>query len=130
MSVTIVMSSNKPYLIRAFYEWIVDNACTHHILVNANYPDCHVPLDYVEKNGEITLNISPLAVRDINMTNDLIEFQASFSGVVYTISVPVRAVLGIYASENQEGLSFGYEEDELEEEGSNSQDKPYLKVLE
>ncbi len=143
------MLSNKPYLIRAFYQWIIDSACTPYLVVNADYPGCHVPSDYIE-NGEITLNVSPSAVRDMNMTNDLVEFKASFSGVVYMISVPVKAVLGIYASENQQGMFFDYE-DILEgeavdasneinsglpivtEKGENkTQDKskPYLRIVE
>ncbi|MCE3239099.1 MAG: sspB [Gammaproteobacteria bacterium] len=112
------MLSNKPYLIRAFYQWIVDSACTPYLVVNADYPGCYVPTEYIE-NGQITLNVSPSAVRDMNMANDLIEFKASFAGVVYMISVPVKAVLGIYASENQQGMFFDYE-DILEGEGENA----------
>ena len=103
------MLSNKPYLIRAFHEWIVDSNCTPYLLVNAMYPHCKVPQDYIE-NGEITLNIAPHAIRDLSIKNDFIDFQASFSGVVYTISVPVKAVLAIYAHENQQGMFFDYEE--------------------
>ena len=86
------MFSNKPYLIRAFYDWIVDNACTPYLVVNADYPRCQVPSEHVE-NGEITLNISPTAIRDLKISNDLVEFRASFSGVVHIISAPVKAVL-------------------------------------
>lgn len=103
------MLSNKPYLIRAFYEWIVDSACTPFLVVNANAPRCKIPLDHVE-NGEITLNVSPSAVRDFKIGNDVIEFRASFSGTVYLISAPIRAILAIYAQENQEGMFFDYEE--------------------
>ena len=79
------MLSNKPYLIRAFYEWIVDSACTPFIVINANYPRCNVPQNYVE-NGEITLNISPTAVRELNISNDSVDFRASFNGIVHIIS--------------------------------------------
>jgi stringent starvation protein B len=146
------MLSNKPYLIRAFYQWIVDSNCTPYLVVNADYPGCYVPNEYIE-NGEITLNVSPSAVRDMNMANDkdlLIKFKASFAGVVYMISVPVKAVLGIYASENQQGMFFDYE-DILEGEGENpsneinsglpiatekgenkieDKSKPYLRIVE
>jgi stringent starvation protein B len=105
------MLSNKPYLIRAFYEWIVDSACTPFLVVNANFPRCNVPRDFVE-NGEITLNISPSAVRDLKINNDSIEFRASFSGIVHIISAPIKAVLAIYAQENQQGMFFDYEESE------------------
>jgi stringent starvation protein B len=103
------MLSNKPYLIRAFYEWIVDSACTPFLVVNAHFPRCNVPQDFVE-NGEITLNISPSAVRDLKMSNDSVEFRASFSGIVHIISAPIKAVLAIYAQENQQGMFFDYED--------------------
>src|SRR6185437_14745348 len=106
---------NKPYLIRAFYEWIVDSACTPFLVVNANFPRCNVPLDFVE-NGEITLNVSPSAIRDLKMNNDSIEFRASFSGIVHIISAPIKAVLAIYAQENQQGMFFDYEDIEEDEE--------------
>jgi stringent starvation protein B len=105
------MFSNKPYLVRAFYEWIVDNACTPYVVVNANYPRCNVPTEHVE-NGEITLNIAPSAIRDLKISNDTIEFRASFSGIVHIISAPVKAILAIYAQENQQGMFFDYEETE------------------
>lgn len=112
------MLSNKPYLIRAFYQWIIDSSCTPYIVINANFPHCHLPSEHVE-NGEITLNISPIAIRDLNITNDLLEFRASFSGVVHLISAPIKAILAIYANENQQGMFFDYEDivEEDEEEG-------------
>lgn len=105
------MLSNKPYLIRAFYEWIVDSECTPFVLINASYPRCKVPLEFVE-NNEITLNVSPNAIRDLKVTKDLLEFRASFSGVVHIISAPIKSVLAIYAQENQQGMFFDYEEDD------------------
>jgi len=110
------MFSNKPYLIRAFYEWIVDNQCTPFVVINASYPRCNVPDEYVE-NGEITLNISPSAIRDLKIKNDLIEFRASFSGVVHIVSAPIKSVLAIYAQENQQGMFFDYEDMEEQGEG-------------
>ncbi len=104
------MTSNKPYLIRAFYEWIIDNGCTPFIVVNATFSRCVVPQAFVE-NGEITLNISPDAVRDLKISNEAVEFRASFSGIVHIVSAPVKAVLAIYAQENQQGMFFDYEED-------------------
>lgn len=110
------MLSNKPYLIRAFYEWIVDSSCTPFLVVNATYPRCNVPKEHIE-NGEITLNISPGAIRDLKILNDVVEFRASFSGVVHLISAPVKAVLAIYAQENQQGMFFDYEDSEDDGEG-------------
>lgn len=105
------MLSNKPYLIRAFYDWIVDSACTPYILVNAVFPHCKVPKEFVE-NGEITLNVSPEAIRDLKIAKEALEFRASFSGVVHIIYVPIKAVLAIYANENQQGMFFDYEEED------------------
>jgi stringent starvation protein B len=122
------MLSNKPYLIRAFYQWIMDSACTPFLVANANFPNCYVPREYVE-NGEITLNVSAVAVRDLQMNNELIEFRASFSGVVHLISIPVKAVLAIYAQENQQGMFFDYEEPAEEDEtgGDGSSRQPAQK---
>lgn len=106
-----IMLSNKPYLVRAFYEWIVDSACTPFIVINATYPRCTLPQDFIE-NGQITLNISPNAIRDLKVTNDSVEFRASFSGVVHIVSAPIKAVLAVYAQENQQGMFFDYEEDD------------------
>ncbi|MDR3478554.1 MAG: ClpXP protease specificity-enhancing factor [Gammaproteobacteria bacterium] len=102
------MLSNKPYLIRAFYEWIVDCKCTPLLVVDATLPRCNVPKEYVE-NGEIILNIAPEAIRDLKIGNSLVEFKASFSGVAHIISAPVRAVLAVYAEENGQGMFFDLE---------------------
>jgi stringent starvation protein B len=130
------MLSNKPYLLRAFYDWIVDSGYTPFLVINASFPRCHVPKEFIEKNGEITLNISPTAIRDLKITKDLIEFQASFSGIVHIISAPVKAVLAIYAQEeNEQGMFFDYEEPETEDgDAAGSTDvgnkgKPILKLV-
>lgn len=109
------MLSNKPYLIRAFYDWIVDSNCTPFLVINANHPQCMVPQDFVE-NGEITLNISPNAIRDFQVNKNTVEFRASFSGTVHIISAPVKSILAIYAQENQQGMFFDYEEEEEQSE--------------
>lgn len=105
------MLSNRPYLLRAFHEWIVDSACTPILVLDATNPHCNIPEGFSE-GGEIVFNISPNAVRELKITNDHIEFRASFSGVVNFISAPIRAVLAIYAEENGEGLFFDAEEDD------------------
>lgn len=107
------MLSNKPYLIRAFYEWIIDSECTPILVVNANYPNTFVPTEFIE-DGEICLNTSPEAIRELKLGNSIIEFRASFSGVVHFISVPVAAVLAIYAHENEQGMFFEQEDEENE----------------
>jgi stringent starvation protein B len=116
MDKQVQMISNKPYLIRAFYDWIVDSQCTPYVVINALYPRCIVPESFIE-NGEITLNVSPTAVRDLKISNETLEFRASFSGVVHIISAPVKAILAIFAQENQEGMFFDYEEEETTSAG-------------
>src|ERR671933_2746855 len=94
----------KPYLLRALYEWCVDNGYTPHLAVKVD-SRTQVPAEYV-KNGEITLNISPNAVHKLQMGNDLIEFSARFGGVARQISVPVTNVYALYARETGHGMTF------------------------
>lgn len=115
------MTSTKPYLLRAFYDWIVDNNHTPYLAINAEVEGTLVPKQYIE-NGKITLNISPLAVRDLNLGNDTVTFSARFSGVLFNINVPLRAILAIYARENGRGMVFG--EDETDEGGGDGGDTP------
>ncbi len=104
------MTSNRPYLIRAFYDWIVDNHCTPYLVVDAFVDGVQVPQDYVS-DGQIVLNVAPRAVRDFAMDNQLICFNTRFGGVPTDIQVPVRAVVGIYARENGQGMVFQVEEE-------------------
>ncbi|WP_028635195.1 MULTISPECIES: ClpXP protease specificity-enhancing factor [Pseudomonas] len=108
------MNSSRPYLVRALYEWIVDNDCTPHMLVNAEYPKVQVP-DGFATDGQIVLNISPSAVRSLHMDNDAVSFEGRFGGVPHSLFVPIAAVLGIYARENGQGMVFELESP-LEEE--------------
>lgn len=105
------MLSNRPYLLRAFYQWIVDSGCTPILVLDATNPRCKVPMDFAE-GGEIVFNIAPAAIRDLKMLNDAVEFKASFSGVIHIISAPIKAVLAVYAEENGEGIFFDAEEDD------------------
>jgi stringent starvation protein B len=97
----------KPYLLRALFEWSVDNGYTPHIAVKVD-SRTQVPAEYV-KNGEITLNISPTAVHKLQLGNELIEFSARFGGVARQISVPVSSVYAIYARETGHGMTFDLE---------------------
>jgi stringent starvation protein B len=94
----------KPYLLRALYEWCVDNGYTPHVAVKVD-SKTQVPSEYV-KNGEITLNVSPSAVHKLQMGNELIEFSARFAGVARQISVPIANVYAIYARETGHGMTF------------------------
>lgn len=109
------MTSSRPYLLRAFYDWIVDNHTTPYIVVNADLPQVDVPRDYVE-NGRIVLNISPSAVRSLLLANDHVEFNARFAGIPYDLYFPVRAVIAIYAKENGRGMVFKEDDEEDEDE--------------
>jgi stringent starvation protein B len=94
----------KPYLLRALFEWCVDNGYTPHLAVKVD-SRAQVPQEYV-KGGEITLNISPNAVHKLQMGNELIEFSARFGGVARQISVPVTSVYALYARETGHGMTF------------------------
>jgi len=104
------MLSNRPYLLRAFYQWIVDSNCNPILVIDANNPRCKIPRDFVEGN-EIVFNVSPSAIRDMKISNENVEFKASFSGVIHIISAPIKAVLAVYAEENGEGIFFDAEDD-------------------
>ena len=100
------MTSNRPYLIRAIHDWILENNLTPYLLVNADYPDLQLPRDYV-KEGRIVLNISPLACRGLHLNNDRIVFTARFAGQSEQVVLFPAAVLAIYAKENGAGMEFG-----------------------
>ncbi|TXH70383.1 MAG: ClpXP protease specificity-enhancing factor [Thiothrix sp.] len=99
------MTPKRPYLLRAFYEWIVDNNMTPYITVDATAEEVSVPRQHV-KDGRIVLNISPTAVRDFVMDNDAVSFSARFSGAAFYVYCPIYSVLAIYSRETQEGASF------------------------
>ncbi len=114
------MTSSRPYLLRAFYEWIVDNNSTPYVVVNVELEGVYIPEEYVE-NGRIVLNIAPGAVRSLLIANDHLEFNARFNGVPYDIYVPIRAVTAIYAKENGRGMVFKDDEDDDEPPPFNEQ---------
>ena len=99
------MTPSKPYVVRAIYDWIVDNNCTPHVLVDADVEGVVVPVDYVNE-GQIVLNISPTAVVSLHLGNDVIAFSGRFGGVHMEVFLPLPSVLGIYARENGQGMIF------------------------
>ncbi|MEM0515028.1 ClpXP protease specificity-enhancing factor [Pseudoalteromonas sp. YIC-827] len=103
------MTPNRPYLLRAFYDWIVDNQCTPHLVVDAEFAQVQVPTQFVQ-DGQIVLNISPSAVMQFSMDNRALTFNARFGGQPMQVYVPMGAVLAIYARENGEGTVFTQEE--------------------
>jgi stringent starvation protein B len=102
------VTSSRPYLIRALWEWANDNGMTPHVLVNATLPKVDVPREFVQ-DGRITLNLSPSAVQGLVMGNEEFRFAARFAGRSRLISFPTTAVLALYCRENGEGMLFGNE---------------------
>lgn len=98
------MVSTKPYLLRAIYQWCVDQGLTPHLLVTVD-AHTHVPRQYIE-NGRIVLNLGPEAVHQLQMGDEEISFKARFSGTAFSVLIPVSAVTAIYARENGHGMSF------------------------
>jgi stringent starvation protein B len=94
----------KPYLIRALYEWCTDSGLTPYLTVKVD-AQTRVPMEYV-KNGEIVLNVSADATHRLTLGNDVIQFSARFNGASRECSIPVTAVVGIFARENGQGLVF------------------------
>jgi stringent starvation protein B len=132
------MTSNRPYLLRALYDWILDNGMTPYLLVDAVHPRTVVPKQFVQ-DGKIVLNIGPTAVHALVLANERIDFNARFGGVAMKVEVPVDSVLGIYARENGRGMLFPDEAPQEEEEIRDSNDeggpskpppeRPTLKVV-
>jgi stringent starvation protein B len=99
------MTSQRPYLLRAIYEWIVDNGMTPHVLVNARSPGVRVPPQTV-KDGQVVFNIADRAVGKLEMGNDVLRFSARFGGVSQSVVVPLAAVMAIYARETGQGMGM------------------------
>lgn len=97
-------TSTKPYMMRAIHEWCLDNALTPHLMVVVN-DRTRVPKAFV-KDGEIVLNLSYSATKDLSIDNDAVVFSARFSGVAQSLYIPMDAVRGIYARENGQGMFF------------------------
>lgn len=102
------MKSTKPYLIRAIYEWCVDQGFTPHIQVHAG-PAARVPKDYV-RDGQIVFNIGMDATHQLELSNEDITFQARFNGKAFPVRVPTAYVMAIYARENGQGMAFEVED--------------------
>ncbi|HTT09131.1 MAG TPA: ClpXP protease specificity-enhancing factor [Gammaproteobacteria bacterium] len=103
------MTSPKSYLLRAFYDWIVDNGLTPYVLVDARQRGVEVPLQYVQ-DGKIILNIAPGAVHTLSMDPKGLSFSARFRGIAQDIHVPLPAIKAVYAKENGRGMVFPEDE--------------------
>ena len=129
------MTSSKPYLIRALYEWILDNEATPHILVDATGDRLIIPPG-IASDGKVVLNLSPQAVENLEMTNDHVSFSARFNGIAEDIYCPLGSLMAIYARESGEGMMFppedGESADAADDSASGDKDKPKgptLKVI-
>ena len=136
-----MMTSNKPYLIRALYEWLVDNNATPHILVDTSFDQVMIPSS-IAKDGQVVLNIATRAVQNLEMKNSHVAFSARFGGVPQNIYIPMQAVLAIYSMEDGEGMMFAEEavsasekkpatisEDKKSKPSKPSKGKPGLKIV-
>ncbi len=123
------MTPAQPYLIRALYQWILDNELTPHLLVEPR-DDVQVPPRAI-RDGKVVLNISPQAVEDLKLDNEVISFEARFAGDPFSVFVPVDAVKGIYARENGRGLLFPEETDDSpsSDPDPESPDRGHLRVV-
>jgi stringent starvation protein B len=127
------MNSSRPYIMRALYEWIVDNHFTPYVLVDASIDGVVVPQQFV-KDNQIVLNISPDAVVDLSISNQAVAFNGRFGGVATDVFVPVSAVVGIYARENGQGMVFDPEEttsppDDTPPDPGKPEKRPTLKIV-
>ena len=122
----------RPYVVRAMYDWMVDNLLTPQIAVNVNFPEVALPLQYAQ-NGLIILNISPRAVLNLKIDNKGISFNARFGGVPHSVYVPMIAVTSIYPREDPKlGMYLlpeaGY--DDYYENADAGQNKGHLSAVE
>ncbi len=129
------VSKQRPYLLRAMHEWMTDNHLTPHVVVDATRRDLSIPREHVE-DGRLILNLSYSATRDLSIGNEHAEFEARFGGVSRRLSIPVSAIMGIYARETGQGMVFSDEDaqdDESDEseasEASADGKRPHLKIV-
>jgi len=125
------MTSSKPYLIRALYEWILDNDTTPYMLVDTSSDQVLIPAG-IANDGKVVLNLSPSAIQNLEMTNEHVSFSARFNGVAQDLYCPISSLMAIYARENGEGMMFPAEESDDGTQSSAEDGKPKgptLKVI-
>jgi len=114
------MTSSRPYLLRAMYEWIVDNGMTPYILVDTKNDQVIIPRQF-EEDGKIVLNLGPTAVQSLDLGIEAVSFDARFDGSSMDVLVPMEYVLAIYTRENGQGMMFA-DEDLPQPPGDDSND--------
>uniref|UniRef100_E6XNG3 Stringent starvation protein B n=1 Tax=Shewanella putrefaciens (strain 200) TaxID=399804 RepID=E6XNG3_SHEP2 len=113
------LTPNRPYLLRAYYDWLMDNQLTAHVVVDAFVKGTQVPQQYV-KDGQIVLNIAAGAVGNLQISNEFVEFNARFGGVPQQVLLPMASIIAIYARENGAGTVFDVEDAYLMEDEAES----------
>lgn len=103
------MNSSRPYLLRALYEWILDNNYTPYITIDADIDGVAVPTDYIH-DKHVTFNVSPHATKGLRFGNDAVEFRARFGSGIFHVFAPISAVIAIFAQENNQGMYFAEED--------------------
>ncbi|KQH90063.1 ClpXP protease specificity-enhancing factor [Vibrio fluvialis] len=103
------MTPRRPFMLRAFYDWLLENELTPHLVVDATLQGVRVPMEYVQ-DGQIILNVAPRAVGNLELGNDEVTFNARFGGRPHLVVVPMYAIQAIYARENGAGTMFEPEE--------------------
>lgn len=126
-------TKQRPYLIRAMHEWMIDNDLTPHLVADVSSEGIDVPMEHVQ-DGKIILNVSYSATRALSLGNEEIAFETRFGGKARRLTVPVAAVLGIYARETGQGMVFSDEEPEPPDSPDSPSDpdpssRPNLKVV-
>lgn len=122
------MTPSRPYLIRAMYDWIVDNRMTPHILASTDHGQIQVPSEFVE-DEKIILNIGPMAVQSLDLGQDAVRFDARFSGTSISVMIPVECVCAIYARENGQGMMFPGDDGLPPATGPAKSDRPHLRAV-
>lgn len=127
------MTPRRPYLLRAFYDWLLDNQLTPHLVVDVSYDNVDVPMEFVN-DGQIVLNVAPRAVGNLSLADDAVSFNARFGGVPRQVYVPMAAVMAIYARENGAGTMFepepAYDDIVLADDVfDNKDDKPKMSAV-
>ena len=133
------MTPQRPYLLRALYEWLVDNNDVPYVLVDATCDGVMVPAEHV-KDGQIVLNIGPEAVRDLHMEQDYVMCSSRFDGRAFELYLPIAGILAVYGRDTRQGMVFPDEEftseektDQTAEGGNDGQDdkgdKPTLRLV-
>ena len=115
------MTPVRPYLLKAFYDWIIANNCTPHIHILTHFKGVQVPSQFQDQDQSVVFNVSPVATRDFQINNHAISFRATFSGEQHELYIPIEAITSIFAQEHHRGMIF--EEEDFSQPGYNESKK-------